>query len=144
VDTTVAEADIDHPTDADLLKHAVRKLGGLVRRIKAQGTASRTRFRDRGGGCGGWPRTLRRRTGVAMAEVDRLTGQVAVIARQTVRQVEAVWRNARRTVCRRGGDRRLGRMVLVDELHETIGHTRRLLWQTDQRLAGNGLSLTRW
>jgi transposase, IS5 family len=48
VDTTVVEADIDYPTDADLLEHAVRKLGGLVRRIKGRGAASRTRFRDRG------------------------------------------------------------------------------------------------
>jgi len=49
VDTTVVEADIDYPTDADLLEHAVSKLGGLVRRIKGRGAASRTRFRDRGG-----------------------------------------------------------------------------------------------
>jgi transposase, IS5 family len=59
VDTTVVEADIDYPTDADLLEGAVRKLGGLVRRIKGRGAASRTRFRDRGrrpgGGCGSWP-----------------------------------------------------------------------------------------
>jgi transposase, IS5 family len=34
VDTTVVEADIDYPTDADLLEHAVRKVGGLVRRVK--------------------------------------------------------------------------------------------------------------
>src|SRR5215211_432603 len=40
VDTTVVEADIDYPTDADLLEHAVRKLGGLVRRIKGRGAAS--------------------------------------------------------------------------------------------------------
>jgi IS5 family transposase len=39
VDTTVVEADIDHPTDADLLEKAVRKLGGLVRRIKQRGAA---------------------------------------------------------------------------------------------------------
>ena len=58
VDTTVVEADIDYPTDADLLEQAVRKVGGLVGRIKAQGAARRTRFRDRGaprgGGCGSW------------------------------------------------------------------------------------------
>jgi IS5 family transposase len=52
VDTTVVEADIDYPTDADLLEQAVRKLGGLVRRIKARGAASRTRFRDRGRAAG--------------------------------------------------------------------------------------------
>jgi transposase, IS5 family len=67
VDTTVVEADIDYPTDADLLEHAVRKLGGLVRRVKARGAASRTRFRDRGRAAGRrmkrLARTLRRRTG---------------------------------------------------------------------------------
>jgi IS5 family transposase len=35
VDTTAVEADIDYPTDADLLEHAVGKLGGLVRRLRA-------------------------------------------------------------------------------------------------------------
>jgi transposase, IS5 family len=131
VDTTVVEADIDYPTDADLLEHAVRKLGGLVRRVKARGAASRTRFRDRGRAAGRrmkrLARTLRRRTGVAMAEVDRLTGEVAQIARHTLGQVQAVARNARRTLGRRPGDGRLGR--LVGELQETI--------DANQRLAGN-------
>jgi transposase, IS5 family len=88
VDTTVVEADIDYPTDADLLEQAVRKLGGLVRRVKGRGAASRTRFRDRGRAAGRrmkqLARTLRRRTGMAMAEVDRLTGEVAQIARHTL------------------------------------------------------------
>jgi transposase, IS5 family len=139
VDTTVVEADIDDPTDADLLEQAVRKVGGLVRRIKAQGAASRTRFRDRGRAAGRrmrqLARTLRRRTGVAMAEVDRLTGEVAGLARRTLRDVAVVVRNARRAFGRRPGNGRLGR--LVGELAETIGLTGRLLAQTDQRLAGN-------
>ena len=80
-------------------------------------------------------RTLRRRTGVAMAEVDRLTGQVAAIARTTLREVQVVAGNARRAGARRSGDGRLAR--LVGELEETIGATSRLLAQTDQRLAGN-------
>jgi transposase, IS5 family len=140
VDTTVVEADIDHPTDADLLEHAVRKLGGLVRRIKGRGAASRTRFRDRGRAAGRrmkqLARTLRRRTGVAMGEVDRLTGEVAGLARRTLREVQAVARTARRAVGRRPGDGRLGR--LVGELAETVTATEWLLAQTDQRLAGNG------
>jgi IS5 family transposase len=139
VDTTVVEADIDYPTDADLLEQAVRKLGGLVRRVKARGAAPRTRFRDRGRAAGRrlkqLARTLRRRTGAAMAEVDRLTGEVAGIARRSLRQVQVVARNARRALARRPGDGRLGR--LVGELDETIGHTERLLAQTNQRLAGN-------
>jgi len=139
VDTTVVEADIDYPTDADLLEQAVRKLGRLVGRSKAQGAATRTGFRDRGRAAGRrikqLSHALRRRGGQAMAQVDRLTGEVARIARQTVRQAEVVWRNARRTLARRDGDGRLAR--LVGELEQTIGHTSRLLWQTDQRLAGN-------
>jgi IS5 family transposase len=139
VDTTVVEADIDDPTDADLLEHAVRKLGGLVRRIKARGAASRTRFRDRGRAAGRrtkqLARALRRRAGVAMGEVDRLTGEVARIARQSLREVQAVARNARDGLVRRPGDGRLGR--LVGELQETIAATERLLAQTDRRLAGN-------
>jgi transposase, IS5 family len=139
VDTTVVEADIDFPTDADLLEQAVRKTGGLVRRIKARGAATRTRFRDRGRSAGRRMRqlaqTLRRRTGLVMGEVDRLTGQVATLAQATVAEVEAVARNARRALARRQGDGRLRR--LVAELEETIGQTRRLLAQTRQRLAGN-------
>jgi transposase, IS5 family len=139
VDTTVVEGDIDDPTDADLLEHAVRKLGGLVRRIKGRGAASRTRFRDRGRAAGRrmkqLARTLRRRTGVAMAAVDRLTGEVARIARRTLKQVQVVARNARWARRRRPGDGRLAR--LVGELEETITATQRLLAQTDQRLDGN-------
>jgi transposase, IS5 family len=138
VDTTVVEADIDYPTDADLLAQAVRKVGGLVRRIKAHGAAPRTGFRNRGRAAGRRMRQLAhalRRGGQAMAEVDRLTAEVATLARRTVRQVEAVRRNGRRALGRRPRDGRLAR--LVGELEETIGHTGRLLWQADQRLAGN-------
>jgi IS5 family transposase len=139
VDTTVVEADIDYPTDADLLEHAVRKLGGLVRRIKARGAAARSGFRDRSRSAGRRlkqiSRSLRRRTGQAQAEVDRLTAEVAGIARRTLRQVERVARNARRAFGQRPGDGRLGR--LVGRLEETTILTRRLLAQTGQRLAGD-------
>ena len=67
---------------------------------------------------------------MAIAEVDRLTGEVAQIARQTLKQVQVVAGNARRAGARRSGDGRLGR--LVGELAETIAATQRLLAQTDQ------------
>jgi transposase, IS5 family len=139
VDTTVVEADIDHPTDADLLEKAVRKLGGLVRRIKGRGAASRTRFRDRSRSAGRRlkqiSRTLRRRTGQAPAEVDRLTAEVAAIARRTLGQAEQVARNARRARRARPNDGHLGR--LMQRLEETTILTRRLLDQARQRLAGD-------
>jgi IS5 family transposase len=52
-----------------------------------------------------------------------------------VREVQAVVRNARRALGRQPDAGRLGR--LVGELQATIGHTDRLLLQTNQRLAGN-------
>jgi hypothetical protein len=54
---------------------------------------------------------------------------------QSLRQVQAVGRNARGVLARRPGDGRLGR--LVGQLEETIAATGRLLWQTAQRLGGN-------
>jgi transposase, IS5 family len=139
VDTTVVEADIDHPTDADLLEGAVRKLGGLVRRVKGRGAAIRIRFRDRSRSAGRRlkqiSRTLRRRTGQAPAEIDRLTAQVAAIARRTLGQAEQVARNARRARRARPEDGHLGR--LVERLEETTTATRRLLDQTRQRLGGD-------
>jgi len=139
VDTTVVEADIDYPTDADLLEQAVRTVGGLVRRLKARGAARQTAFRDRSRSAGRRMRqlaqTLRRRTGVAIGEVDRLTAQVAGIARQTLRDVAAVQRVAHRATARRPGDGWLAR--LAGQLDRTVTLTGRLLDQAAQRLAGN-------
>jgi transposase, IS5 family len=135
----VVEADIDHPTDADLLAHAVRTLGGLVRRVQQRGAATRTAFRDRSRAAGRrlWQisRTLRRRTGQAPAEIDRLTAEVAAIARWSVAQAEQVARNARRARAKRPDDGRLER--LVEWLEETTAATHRLLAQTRQRWRGN-------
>ena len=139
VDTTVVEADIDHPTDADLLEKAVRKLGGLVRRVKGRGAATRTGFRDRSRSAGRRlkqiSRSLRRRTGQAPAEIDRLTAEVAAIARRTLGQAEQVARNARRARRARPEDGHLGR--LVERLEEITTLTHRLLDQARQRLAGD-------
>ena len=139
VDTTVVEADIDHPTDADLLEKAIRKLGGLVRRIKQRGAATRTGFRDRSRSAGRRlkqiSRTLRRRTGQAPAEVDRLTAEVAALARRALGQAERVAGRARRAAGRCLGDGRLRR--LAHRLEQTTTATRRLLAQTRQRLRGD-------
>jgi transposase, IS5 family len=139
IDSTVLAADIDHPTDADLLEHAVRTLGGLARRIKQRGVASRTPYRDRSRAAGRRlrliARTLRRRTGQAPAEIDRLTAQVAAIARRALAQGEHLARSARRAHAKRPSNGRLGR--LVARLEETTAATHRLLAQTRQRLAGN-------
>jgi IS5 family transposase len=137
IDTTVVEADIDYPTDADLLGHAIGKLGGLVRRIRARGVARRIRFRDRHRAAGRRLRQLSqvlRRRGVAMDQIDRLTAQLARLARATLRDVDAIRRTTRRRIARRPSDGWLRR--LAADLDQTIHDTQRLLAQTTLRLAG--------
>ena len=47
VDTTVVPANVAYPTDSSLLAKAVRRIGGIGKRIQAAGGATRTRVRDR-------------------------------------------------------------------------------------------------
>jgi transposase, IS5 family len=72
--------------------------------VPPAGPGSATGVGRLGGGCRQLARTLRRRSGVAMAEVDRLTGEVAAMARRTLREVQVVAGNARRAAARRSGD----------------------------------------
>lgn len=137
IDTTVIEADIDHPTDADLLEKAVRSMSGLVRRIKDCGAAGRTGFRNRSRAAGmrlkQISKTLRRRTGMAIGEIDRLTSQIAAIARASLRDVAAIQRNAARALRTKPSRKLAG---LLDQLEATVTGAGRLLEQTDLRLAG--------
>jgi transposase, IS5 family len=140
VDTTVLEADIDYPTDADLLEQAVRKLGGLVRRVKGRGGRCQPDPVPRP-----WPgrRPADEAAGPHAAPAHRGGDGRGGPAHRPDRsdraahlgEVQVVARNGRRALTRRPGDGRLGR--LVGELEETICATERLLAQTDQRLAGN-------
>lgn len=85
IDTTVVETDIDHPTDADLLKCGVRKPGRrcVGSRLRARpGARPSVIVADlRGAGrLKQISRTLRRRTGQALGEIDRFTGEIATVA----------------------------------------------------------------
>jgi IS5 family transposase len=135
----VVEADIDYPTDAGLLERSVRKLGGLVRRIKAQGAATRTRVRDR---CRSArrrahqiARTLRGRSEQAKQLVLRTTGELADLALKAVGDATRVARNARHLAhC---GEQPTGKLArLVEELETTIARTTTVIGQTRTRLAG--------
>src|SRR6266487_3425831 len=135
MDTTVVEADIDHPTDADLLEHAVRTLGGLVRRVQAA----------RRGHPYPVPRPLPRRRAAALADLPDPAAAHRAGPRPDrpahrpdrpahLAQAERIARNPRRALGRRPGDGRLQRLVC--QLEETTAATHRLLDQTRQRLRG--------
>jgi transposase, IS5 family len=134
VDTTVVEADIRSPTDSGLCAHAVSRLTRLAKRIKAGGLASRTRVRDRRRSVGKRVRAIsaaRVRGRQALGTLDRLTGEIAQRAKQTVREAQQLARNARRGARGKGVSG-----ALVEQLERELAAAKEILAQTDLRLAG--------
>lgn len=134
VDTTVVEADIRRPTDSGLCAHAVSRLTRLAGRIRAAGLAPRGRLRDRRRSVGKRVRAISAaRVGgrQALAAIDRLTGEIAARAKQTVREARQLARTARRNARRK----RRG-VALVERLERELEAAERVLAQTDLRLAG--------
>jgi IS5 family transposase len=134
VDTTIVEADIRSPTDSGLCAHAVSRLTRLAKRIKAVGLAPRSRVRDCRRSVGKRVRAIsaaRVRGRQALATLDRLTGEIAERAKQTVREARTLARNARRNARRK----RVG-VALVERLERELEAAEQILAQTDLRLAG--------
>jgi IS5 family transposase len=143
-DTTVVEADVGYPTDSGLLAQAVGTMCRSVARIKAVGAASRTKASDRRRSAGRRARAIasklrlrgQQQRDQAQAVVQRITGELADIAEQTMREVIAVIRNARRGLRTARGSRR-GRLAqAINHLNTIVGRTQRVVAQTRSRLAG--------
>ena len=134
VDTTIVEADIRSPTDSGLCAHAVSRLTRLAKRIKAAGLAPRGRLRDRRRSVGKRVRAIsaaRVRGRHALATLDRLTGEIAERAKQTVREARVLARSARRSARRK----RTG-VALVERMERELEAAEQVLAQTELRLAG--------
>jgi IS5 family transposase len=143
-DTTVVSANVDYPTDLGLLAKAVRRIGRIVRRVKAAGAATRTRCPDHSRAASRGARQiaskLRLRGAQAKDEAKRLiakaTATVAKLAQTSARDAEAVLRNARRAL-RTATGRRAGQLRrAVNELAATIEVTTVVVGQARSRLAG--------
>jgi IS5 family transposase len=109
VDTTVMPANVAYPTDAGLLAKAVRRIGANVKRIQTAGGAVRTRVRDRSRAAGTKAHSLaaklrsRAQAGqqdAKTAGVQRITGELATLARAAAMDAKKVLVNARRAVGR--------------------------------------------
>ncbi len=133
-----------YPTDSGLLAQAVGTMCRSVARIKAAGVASRTKARDRRRSAGRRARAIASKLRLrgaqqrdqAQAVVQRITGELADIAEQTMREVIAVIRNARRRLRTASGSRR-GRLAqAINHLNIIVGRTQRVVAQTRSRLAG--------
>lgn len=135
VDTTFVEADIRSPTDSGLCAHAVSRLTRVAKRVKAAGLAPGSRLRDRRRSVGKRVRKIsgaRARGRQALATIDRLTGEIADRAKQTVREARALVEAARREPAPAGR----GGATAVDVLERELAAAEQVLAQTDLRLTG--------
>lgn len=143
-DTTVVEADVGYPTDSGLLAQAVGTMCRTAARIKAAGAASRTKARDRRRSAGRRARAIASKLRLrgaqqrdqAQAVVQRITGELADIAEQTIREVTAVIRNARRALSSASGPRKGRLLQAINHLDTVVHRTKRVVAQTRSRLAG--------
>jgi IS5 family transposase len=136
VDTTLVEADIRSPSDSGLCAHAVSRLTRLGKRVQATGLARTAQLRDRRRSVGKRVRAIsgqRGRGRASLPAIDRLTGEIAQRAKQTVREGQGLLMTARRQLRRRRHG--TGR-ALVAQLERELEAARQVLAQTDLRLSG--------
>jgi transposase, IS5 family len=143
-DTTVVEADVGYPTDTGLLAKAVGSMARSVERIKAAGGASRTQVRDRRRSVGRRARAIASKLRLrgqqerdqAQAFVRRITGELASIAEQALREATAVARSAKRALRCASGRRKARLHQAINHLDTLIGRTKQVVAQARSRLAG--------
>lgn len=142
VDSTVTEADIRYPTDSGLAQDAVRLLARTARQVAravpVAGAAQRVVDRSRAVGLRlrALTRTLRRRSGEAKAEVQRLTEETAAQVRASLREAERLLVAARRSRSVGIGVSRRQRAKAIARLDEVIGLARRVCERVQLRFAG--------
>jgi IS5 family transposase len=143
-DTTVVEAAVAYPTDSGLLAKAIGSMARTVARIKAAGGAARTRVRDRRRSAGRRARSIAAKLRLrgeqqrdqAQGAVQRITGELAGIAEQAMREATAVIRNATRALRTATGQRKGRLHRAINALNTIVGRTERVVTQARSRLAG--------
>jgi len=143
-DTTVVEAAVAYPTDSGLLAKAIGTMARTVERIKAAGGATRTRARDRRRSAGRRARSIASKLRLrgeqqrdqAQTAVRRITGELAGIAEQAMREANSVIRNARRALRTATGQRKGRLHRVINHLGTIVGGTERVVAQARSRLSG--------
>jgi len=106
IDSTVIEADVKFPTDADLAAHGVRVLARegqkLVKLVGERKRQVRDRSRAMGRKLRAVTRTIRRRSGEAKSEVLKLTAETGELLERSVKETRALAAAARRKARGRG------------------------------------------
>jgi IS5 family transposase len=141
IDSTVVEADVRYPTDADLASHGVRALAREGRKLAERIGEGRLRVRDRSRAMGrrlrGITRTIRRRSGEARAEVLRLTAQTGKLLERSVREARRLAATARRRARGRGARAKLTAAARLEEL---AARCKKVARQIEQRVQGKPIT----
>jgi len=106
IDSTVVEADVKYPTDADLASHGVKVLAREGKKLAALVKERNARVRDRSRSIGpklrALTRTIRRRSGEAKAEVLALTEQTGELLERSIKEARKLAAIAKRRAVGRG------------------------------------------
>ncbi len=137
-DTTVVEANVAYPVDSSLLAKGVARLAKLAGRARAVGLATRTPLRNRTRSVYRRARdvvnTLRQRDDGRRDRVHRLNAELVGMARASIREAQAVIRNAKRRV-RELGDQATGRQrAIIEDLAVLSERLDAVAAQTRQRV----------
>jgi transposase, IS5 family len=141
IDSTVIEADVRYPTDADLASHGVtvlaregRKLAGL---INEKTIRVRDRSRQMGRRLRALTRTIRRRSGEAKAEVLQLTEQTGELLQRSITEARRLAQVARRRARGRGA---ATKRRAAERLEELAGRCEKIASQIRQRVNGEPIT----
>jgi IS5 family transposase len=141
VDTTVVEADIHYPTDAQLLADGVRVVTRAVGRLQKVALAGATAFRDVG-------RSIKRRLqrlgkglkqpeGQKQATRATVTAEVLTIAEGVVRRAQAVRQRVVQEIQQQPAPLREKAERELSRLDTWLERTQRVMEQTREVLRGN-------
>jgi transposase, IS5 family len=141
VDSTVIEADVKYPTDADLASHGVSALAREGKKLAALVKERKLRVRDRSRAMGrqlrAVTRSIRRRSGEAKKEVLALTGQTGQLLERSVNEARRLAKAAR---CRATGRGAAAKQRAAKRLEELADRCERVARQIRQRVAGEPIT----
>ncbi|MGZ4324477.1 MAG: transposase, partial [Solirubrobacteraceae bacterium] len=141
IDSTVIEADVRYPTDADLASHGVKVLAREGRKLAALVREKTSRVRDRSRRMGQklrlLTRTVRRRSGEARTEVLVLTEQTGELLRRSITEARKLAKAARDKARGRGA---AAKLKAIEHLEELADRCEKVASQIAKRVKGEPIS----
>jgi transposase, IS5 family len=141
IDSTVVEADVKYPTDADLASHGVKVLAREGRKLATLIKEKKARVRDRSRKVNQalrlLTRTIRRRSGEAKREVLELTEQTGQLLQRSIREARTLAKTARWKARGRGA---ATKRKAADQLDELANRCEKITEQIRKRIKGQPIS----